>query len=150
MHHKPHLREVEEELNEVENDAQVDMCLDQLPASEDLVLLLYGRLLLALGIIAFVWLLVLIPLLLEKVSSPIVTIISGSVVVVSAPIIGVYIEQKNIRIIPVFILLLLIFAAIAWFCVIKNFILASAVLIFLIIAGILAAVRLYNTALKGE
>ncbi|MEI6521097.1 MAG: hypothetical protein WCO98_13830 [bacterium] len=151
MHHKPHLREVEEEeLEEAEKDARVDGYINPLPASNDLVLQIYGNMLIVIGIISFVWLMVLIPLIMDKLKSPVIFIISAGVVVVMTAIIGVRIERENTAILPTFILLLLIFAAIAWFCIINHYYLASNILIFLVITGILASVRLYKTAIKDK
>jgi hypothetical protein len=151
MHHKPHLREVEEEeIEEAEKDALVDGYFDSSSASEDLVLQIYGKFLIVISIISLIWLLVLIPLLMEKMPSPVLFIISTGVVVVMTSIIGIRIERQNITILPTFITLLLIFATIAWFCFINHYYLASNILIFLVITGILAAVRLYKTAVKGK
>ena len=151
MHHKPHLREVEEEeLEEAEKDARVDGYLDPPPASGDLLLQIYGKFLLVVSIISFIWLMVLIPLLMEKLPSPVMFIISASVLIIMTAIIGIRIERENITILPTLILLLLIFAAIAWFCIINHYYFAFNILIFIVITGILASVRLYKTGEKDK
>ncbi len=148
MYHKPHLREVEEEEREdAEKEARVDGYIDPLPVAGDFILQLYGKLLFVFGIVFFILLLVLIPYLIKVLVSPLLPIISAGVIVVMTSIIGARIERQNVAILPTFILLLIIFAAFAVYSVVNSYIYATIILIFLVITGILVAVRLYNSAI---
>lgn len=143
MHHKPHLREVEEEeLEDAGKEARVDGYIDNLPASNDLVLQIYGNFLFVLGIIFFILLLVIIPVLIDKLPSPMMPIISTEVIVIMTAIVGARIKRQNTAILPTFILLLIIFATAGWYCIVEKYYLAAAIAAFLVITGIFTAYRL--------